>query len=89
MKILEKPDVDSWSHNCRCSNCETKLEIDATDIRHIHSPSDGRYPSSDTYNVQCPVCSHHINIPPALIPKIIQIEAQKRSSPRSSSYFDR
>lgn len=89
MKIIEKLDTSSWSYLCRCSNCETKLEIEATDIRHSHSSGDGVYPSSEYYYVYCPVCSHSVNVTATVIPKVIQVEAQKRSAPRSSSYFDR
>lgn len=89
MKIIEKLDVSSWSHNCQCSNCETKLEIEATDLCHSHSSSDGAHPSSENYYAYCPVCSHPITVAATVVPKIVQIEAQNRSSTRSLSYFDR
>jgi hypothetical protein len=87
MKIISQLDTRNWSLECKCGHCESKLEINATDIRHSHSEGDGIYPASDSYSVQCPVCVHYINVPATDIPKVVQLTAQKSS--RSSSYFDR
>ena len=84
MKIIEKPDVSGWSHSCKCKNCETKLEVEAADLHYTHSEGDGIYPASDNYYAQCPICSHHIYVPVNGVPKIVQIEAQKRAPKYSS-----
>lgn len=89
MKIISQPDTEHWLHKCKCGKCESQLEANAMDICHTHSQGDGIYPAADTYNVKCPVCSNRIHVPSSVIPKIIQIEAQKRSAPSSSSYLDR
>lgn len=86
MKIIEKVDTSNWSLECKCKECETKLEIEATDLRYYLSERDGIHPASDNYSVQCVVCSNYIYIPVGSIPKIVQIEAQQRS--RRNSYLD-
>jgi hypothetical protein len=87
MKIIEKIDVSEWSHLCRCSNCETKLEIEATDLNYNFSDRDGIYPGSGSYSTKCPVCPHYIHVPASEIPKIIQVDAQKRATQCASSYY--
>lgn len=86
MKIIEKQDTRSWRLNCECKECETKLEIEATDLSYYLSERDGMHPSSDHYSVQCVVCSNNIYIPAGSIPKIIQIEAQQRA--KRNPYLD-
>lgn len=88
MKIIEAPDANSWSHPYTCDNCETKLEIEVNDINHTHSSRDGIYPPSENYSACCPVCSHYFCVLVKDLPKIIQIEAQKRSARARSSYLD-
>lgn len=89
MKIIEKLDTSSWSHNCNCSNCETKLEVEATDLHHTHSEADGTFPASDNYSAQCPVCSHYITVPVNELPKIVQVQVKQKSWRGPSSYYDR
>lgn len=86
MKIISQIDTSTWSHKCKCGNCESQLEVEASDIRHSHSKSDGIYPSSDSYYVCCPVCSYSVIILTNDMPKIVQIEAQKRCAPSPSLY---
>ena len=86
MKIIEKIDVSNWSYNCQCSDCETKLEIEAVYLHYTHHNRDGIHPPSDIYSAKCPVCFNYINVLANEIPKIIQIEAQKRA-PKNSSVW--
>lgn len=79
MKVISKPDVSDWAYAKTCTNCDSQLEIEQSDIKHGHSNADGIYPASDYYYVNCSVCQTTINIPIEKIPKLIQIEAMRRN----------
>ena len=53
MKIIEKVDVSNWCYNCQCTDCETKLEIEAADLHYTRSDRDGIHPPSDNYSAKC------------------------------------
>ncbi len=84
MKIIAKQDVSNWSYHHTCSKCETQLEVEANDLHHYHYDGDYRDPSYDSYSACCTVCSQSFTVPTNKIPKLIQIEAQKRAPKHSS-----
>ncbi len=90
MKIIKKQDVSGWNYKYTCSNCESELEVESSDLTYKHYTSmDQREPSYDSFSVSCLVCGQSHIVPGKNIPKLIQIEAKKRSSSGSGGYFDR
>lgn len=80
MKILKKAESSAWKHVFTCAKCESELEAEAIDVVHLHHTGDMRDPSFDTYYVTCTVCSHRHDLITNKLPKVVQLEAQKRSS---------
>lgn len=80
MKILKKVEVNTWKHVFTCTKCESELEADASDVVHEHHAGNIRDPSFDTYHVTCPVCEYKHSLSFKEMPKVVQLEAQKRSS---------
>ncbi len=88
MKVIKKQDVSGWSYKYTCTNCESELEVEPSDIKHTHYSGDQREDPYDTFTVYCAVCLQSHTILLDKIPKLIQIEVKKRSS-RGGGYFDR
>jgi transcription elongation factor Elf1 len=80
VKILKKAEANTWKHVFTCEKCESELEAEAIDVVHEHYVGDMRDPSFDNYHVNCAVCAHKHNLPTNKLPKVVQLEAQKRSS---------
>lgn len=80
MKILKKAESTAWKHVFTCGKCESELEAEAIDVVHEHHAGDMRDPSYDSYHVTCPVCSQKHILTFVEMPKVVQLEAQKRSS---------
>ena len=70
MKVTYQPDISTWSTNCECSRCYSKMEISGDDLCHQVKKkwySDaygdgGDYSNADVYYVICPICSNQIDI---------------------------
>lgn len=84
MKVLKKTDTSKWSWRTKCVQCESELEAERGDIKHDISEADGPYrPRSDTWFINCPVCSNTIFLSEKDIPKLLQMEVKqnKHASP--------
>jgi transcription elongation factor Elf1 len=79
VKILKKAEPSNWKHVFTCMKCESELEAEAIDVVHLHHTGDMRDPLFDTYYVTCIVCSHRHDLITNKLPKVVQLEAQKRS----------
>jgi transcription elongation factor Elf1 len=64
MRILETPDVKGWRQELGCSNCGTRVEVEASDLHKVSDPRDGDYATC-----RCPTCNHSLTLTAALIPK--------------------
>jgi transcription elongation factor Elf1 len=80
MKILKKAEANTWKHVFTCEKCESELEAEAIDVIHVHHAGDMRDPSYDSYHVTCAVCDHKHDLMTNKLPKVVQLEAKKRSS---------
>ena len=94
MKIISQPDVSGWKLKHECSKCDSVLEIEAHDLQYKYYSGDQRdYSSaSESFTCNCIVCGNVFYVANDSIPKLIQIEAKKRSETKSygsGSYFDR
>jgi hypothetical protein len=86
MKIIKKQDTTNWTYKHICSGCDTELEIEAKDLIHRHYDGDFREPGYDKYSANCAVCQCDISVQENKIPRLIQIEAKKRSSGNRTNY---
>ena len=90
MKILKTKDWEnSWSHQCTCRQCETVVEIEAKDLRHVPGQGDQRDYQPAYFAVQCPTCSEAIVVADTVIPAYLQKLARERSERQRTNYFDR
>lgn len=88
MKIIKKQDVSGWAFKHTCTNCESELQVEPSDLRHSSYPGDMRESGYETFTANCVVCSQSFTIANDKIPKLIQIEVKKRSS-STGGYYDR
>lgn len=81
MKIIKKADTANWKYKFTCSNCETELEAEASDLNY-HVYNNGVYdrgPTSEEYKVKCLVCNTGKVVPINSIPRALQYETQQKS----------
>jgi hypothetical protein len=81
MKILKEPEKD-WALKFACAGCGAELEAEATDIRVVRYDGDCREPSYTAFSVSCPCCKQDKALKEAALPKLVVIEALKRSKIR-------
>jgi hypothetical protein len=79
MKVIKKEDVSNWSYQHTCKNCDSVLEVEASDLRYWHHTGSIREPSYDSYDALCPICNNSFGIILDDIPKLIRIEVKKRA----------
>jgi hypothetical protein len=89
MKVIKKQDITNWSYKHICDNCESELEVEGKDLRYNKYDGDMREPGYVTYSACCAVCSEIFTIDEKKIPRLLQIEAEKRTARSSTGYFDR
>lgn len=89
MKVLKKQDVSGWSYKHTCANCDTELEVEASDLRYHRYDGDCREPGYDSFTANCSVCSQSFTVLTTKIPKLIQLEAKNRSSSGGGGWYDR
>ena len=80
MKVLKKLDVSNWRYKKTCEKCDSELEIEVSDVKHQHYSGDQRDPSYDEYWANCPVCSAKLQITKDKMPKLIQIQVEKKTT---------
>lgn len=85
MKVIKKQDTSIWTHKYICETCDSELEIEVQDI---HYRGDFRNPGFDDYWVTCLVCSAETSLSRDELPKLVQLQAQKRVQ-NSDSQRDR
>jgi hypothetical protein len=79
MKIIKKPDTSTWKYTFTCASCTAELEAEATDIVYNYYSGDYRESGYETFSLTCPVCSHSHTLKKDFLPKIVQLEAKKKS----------
>jgi len=90
MKVIKKENVENWSHRITCSACNSELEVEAKDLKHIRYDGDQREPGYDKFYANCAICSDQLTIPSNNVPKLLQIEARNRSARNTNcTYWDR
>lgn len=85
MKVLKKPDTESWKKEKHCHKCTAELEIIATDI-HAEL-SGGTY----SYHVICPECQERLTVAKSDLTQAVQAFCDKsaKTMPSINSYYDR
>lgn len=75
MEVLSKTDLDSWSAEITCDNCDSQLKIDRHDL-HSELIKAYSYEEEDynIYHVHCPVCNKPSRVPLNIIPKLIKVK---------------
>jgi hypothetical protein len=71
MKIIKKVDVNAWRHLCNCVRCDSKLEVEVTDLK-CKTFTDG----SKTLYFNCPVCYQLNYIAKDLTPRLVQMTVE-------------
>lgn len=89
MKVIKKQDVSGWEFKHTCSNCESELQVEQSDLRYSSYPGDQRESGCETFTASCAVCNQSFEIAITNIPKLIRIEVKKRSASSSGGYYDR
>ena len=69
-----------WSYTFMCSECDSELQADASDLIHHHYDGDQREPGYETWCITCPVCAHSTIVKDDKIPKIVKINHAKKQS---------
>lgn len=81
MKIIKQSDTSQWSFRATCDNCDSELQVEAGDVKHIHHPGyDQREPAYDEYYATCPVCSAKIEVPESKMSKALKVKTKTKSS---------
>lgn len=75
MKILERKEWEkTFSWECTCPQCESRLQVESGDL--VHSPGGGDCRDggswSESFSVNCAVCRQKIGVPTDKIPKYVQ-----------------
>jgi hypothetical protein len=79
MKIIKKADASQWSYKFSCGSCYSELEAEASDIVYKNFPGDYRESGYETFSLTCPVCNQSHSLRKDNLPKIVQLEAKKKS----------
>jgi hypothetical protein len=89
MKVLEKKEWEkTWSWQCTCPQCESKLEAESKDVHNAPASGGNQHDyCEESFFVVCPVCSQHIAVPVSVIPKYVAKLSRDRA--KSNTYFDR
>jgi len=66
--ISTRQNIDNWSYEVTCSDCESKLEVSAGDLKRVDDPRDGNYAVC-----KCPVCERNITLDHVLIPRALWV----------------
>lgn len=85
MKIISKPDITSWIHDCRCLTCDAQLELDYQDLKfRLEKQTGGDYGDyysydTDHYYIVCAVCGKQVYIDnnKVKIPFLLQEKVKK------------
>lgn len=84
MRIISKPDIESWKLLFDCYQCKSKLEADSNDVKYreerqysSNSDIDDRGYMAGLFGVNCPVCTkihdvHTNDLPHLLKEKVKQ-----------------
>ncbi len=86
MKVLERkqPRVEDFKLEHTCKVCESRLLIEAGDLRQIN----GRYGS--TYEVMCVVCGAYFSLPKEEVPLSVREFARHNTIAKDAySYYDK
>lgn len=79
MKVLSKQNTESWTQEHTCTECDAQLEVNIDDVK-VKYVKGYSYEDPDYYSylVNCPVCFKSSTLITNLIPKLVQIEIQKK-----------
>lgn len=87
MKVLEKKEWEkTFTWQCTCPQCESKLEVESNDLNHEPGGGDQRESWPEKFSVRCAVCSQNILVPTNTIPKYVQKLARDRRNSRGGPY---
>jgi hypothetical protein len=78
MKVISQVNIEDWSYECICDHCDSKLQVESNDLIYKFYDGDFREPGYSVYQVTCAVCNNMLDISGNKIPKLIQIEAEKK-----------
>lgn len=88
MEIINATDIDNWSKEVKCSDCNSKLKIKEDDLQFsIDQYADrcGGWSYTDQYHVICPICQNNIFVSTVL--PIIKQRVKQKHPPKKNWIF--